>query len=141
MDSLAHPRSVLLPVQGLSSARTGAPWRSVLMVVAGLTLARIAALFLTPLQLYPDEAQYWLWSRTLDWGYYSKPPVIAWLIWSTTHVGGDAVGGEAHAHRALHELRRVVLLAQMAQRKAFAAVLQQAEQRFGALVVAEVAAL
>lgn len=90
MDSLAHPRSVLLPVQGLSSARIGAPWRSVLMVVAGLTLARIAALFLTPLQLYPDEAQYWLWSRTLDWGYYSKPPMIAWAIWATTALGGNA---------------------------------------------------
>ena len=48
------------------------------------------ALFATPLELYPDEAQYWLWSRTLDFGYYSKPPMIAWAIWATTAVGGDA---------------------------------------------------
>lgn len=30
--------------------------------------------------LGPDEAQYWTWSQELDWGYYSKPPGIAWEI-------------------------------------------------------------
>ncbi|MFN3520920.1 MAG: ArnT family glycosyltransferase [Phenylobacterium sp.] len=74
-------------VHGVDSA-----WRGVLLVTAALTFARLAALFATPLQLYPDEAQYWLWSRTLDWGYYSKPPMIAWAIWATTALGGD---GEA----------------------------------------------
>lgn len=39
--------------------------------------------------LDPDEAQYWSWSRLLDWGYYSKPPGIAWQIWSTTHLFGN----------------------------------------------------
>ena len=29
---------------------------------------------------YVDEAYYWGWSRALDWGYYSKPPVIAAMI-------------------------------------------------------------
>lgn len=33
--------------------------------------------------LAPDEAQYWTWSRHLDWGYYSKPPAIAWQIWAS----------------------------------------------------------
>ncbi|MFC3068239.1 ArnT family glycosyltransferase [Phenylobacterium soli] len=56
-------------------------------MTAGLTLARLVALFRTPLELYPDEAQYWLWSRTLDFGYYSKPPMVAWAIWATTHLG------------------------------------------------------
>nr|WP_246429747.1 glycosyltransferase family 39 protein [Prosthecomicrobium pneumaticum] len=27
-----------------------------------------------------DEAQYWDWSRALAFGYYSKPPLIGWLI-------------------------------------------------------------
>ena len=49
-------------------------------------------LFVTPIELYPDEAQYWLWSRALHWGYVSKPPLIAWLIRLTTALGGD---GEA----------------------------------------------
>ncbi|MBT7817560.1 MAG: phospholipid carrier-dependent glycosyltransferase [Polaribacter sp.] len=30
--------------------------------------------------LNPDEAQYWTWSQVLDYGYYSKPPGIAWQI-------------------------------------------------------------
>ena len=64
--------------------------RAALALVAALTLARLVALFQSPLELYPDEAQYWLWSRTLDFGYYSKPPVIAWAIWATTALGGDA---------------------------------------------------
>lgn len=33
------------------------------------------------INLNPDEAQYWTWSRNLDFGFYSKPPGIAWQIW------------------------------------------------------------
>ncbi len=64
-------------------------WRAAIWLVAALTAARLAALFASPLELYPDEAQYWLWSRTLDFGYFSKPPVIAWSVWATTALGGD----------------------------------------------------
>ncbi|WP_059360460.1 ArnT family glycosyltransferase [Parachlamydia acanthamoebae] len=39
--------------------------------------------------LGPDEAQYWTWSQALDWGYYSKPPGIAWQIWSGTQFFGN----------------------------------------------------
>lgn len=65
-------------------------WRFTLVMVCALTIVRLAALFATPLELYPDEAQYWLWSRELAFGYFSKPPMIAWLIWATTQIGGDA---------------------------------------------------
>jgi len=65
-------------------------WRLTLVLVGVLTVLRVVALFATPLELYPDEAQYWLWSRHLDFGYFSKPPMIAWLIWATTRIGGDA---------------------------------------------------
>lgn len=61
-----------------------------LALVGGLTALRLAALFATPLELYPDEAQYWAWSRELAFGYFSKPPMVAWLIRATTAVGGDA---------------------------------------------------
>jgi 4-amino-4-deoxy-L-arabinose transferase-like glycosyltransferase len=57
------------------------------VLLAGL---RLFALFVTPLELGGDEAQYWLWSRTLDLGYFSKPPMIAWVIRLTTSLGGDA---------------------------------------------------
>jgi 4-amino-4-deoxy-L-arabinose transferase-like glycosyltransferase len=33
-----------------------------------------------PLDLAPDEAHYWDWARHLDWSYYSKGPLVAWLI-------------------------------------------------------------
>lgn len=65
-------------------------WRLTLCLVGVLTILRLAALFATPFELYPDEAQYWLWSRSLDFGYFSKPPMIAWLIWATTAIGGDS---------------------------------------------------
>lgn len=55
-------------------------WTTAILLAAGLMLARLVALFRTPLELYPDEAQYWLWSRTPDFGYYSKPPMVAWAI-------------------------------------------------------------
>jgi 4-amino-4-deoxy-L-arabinose transferase-like glycosyltransferase len=66
------------------------PWRAAVVLTATLTLARLVMLFASPLDLYPDEAQYWLWSRSLDLGYFSKPPLIAWTIWATTAIGGDA---------------------------------------------------
>ncbi|MBS0623814.1 MAG: glycosyltransferase family 39 protein [Verrucomicrobia bacterium] len=51
-------------------------------VVMGLIIAAYN------IHLSPDEAQYWMWSQQLDWGYYSKPPAIAWQIWMTTLVFG-----------------------------------------------------
>ena len=36
--------------------------------------------------LTPDEAQYWLWSQNLDFGYFSKPPVVAWAIRLSTEL-------------------------------------------------------
>jgi 4-amino-4-deoxy-L-arabinose transferase-like glycosyltransferase len=69
---------------------THARFRAVALLVLSLTILRLGVLFGSPLDLYPDEAQYWLWSRTLDFGYYSKPPMIAWAIWTTTALGGDA---------------------------------------------------
>lgn len=36
------------------------------------------------LQLHPDEAYYWLWSRNLDIGYFDHSPLVAYFIWFTT---------------------------------------------------------
>jgi 4-amino-4-deoxy-L-arabinose transferase-like glycosyltransferase len=39
-----------------------------------------------------DEAEYWAWSRQLDWSYWSRGPLIAWLIRLTTEsLGGMSV--------------------------------------------------
>jgi 4-amino-4-deoxy-L-arabinose transferase-like glycosyltransferase len=61
-----------------------------LAFVGALTVFRIAGLFAAPAQLYPEEAQYWVWSRHLTFGYFSKPPMIAWLIRATTTLGGNS---------------------------------------------------
>lgn len=78
------------PASARSPGPGGSEMRMAALLAVGLTFVRIAALFRSPLELYPDEAQYWLWSRTLDFGYYSKPPLIAWAIRATTALGGDA---------------------------------------------------
>ena len=54
-----------------------------------ITALRIVALIISPAELGPDEAQYWVWSRTPDFGYFSKPPMIAWVIGLTTSVFGN----------------------------------------------------
>lgn len=41
------------------------------------------------LDLIGDEAYYWEWSRRPDWCYYSKPPMVAWLIGLSTWLLGD----------------------------------------------------
>jgi hypothetical protein len=46
-----------------------------------------------PLGLAGDEAQYWDWSRKLDYNYYSKPPMVAWLIRVSCSMFGDTVLG------------------------------------------------
>ena len=61
-----------------------------LLILAAGTLYRVLALHWSGLNLYVDEAQYWTWAQALDWGYYSKPPVIAALIAATTALFGDS---------------------------------------------------
>ncbi|MCS6865266.1 MAG: glycosyltransferase family 39 protein [Gemmataceae bacterium] len=41
-----------------------------------------------PLDLSPDEAHYWQWSRHWAWSYYSKGPLVAWLIRGSCEVFG-----------------------------------------------------
>ncbi len=65
------------------------PAAAAALVIALLVVIRLVAVIATPLEIGPDEAQYWRWSRTLDFGYYSKPPLIAWIIAASTAVFGD----------------------------------------------------
>jgi 4-amino-4-deoxy-L-arabinose transferase-like glycosyltransferase len=62
------------------------------LIVLAVTAVRITTLAADPIPLSVDEAQYWIWSRTPDFGYFSKPPLIAWIIGATTTYCGD---GEA----------------------------------------------
>ena len=57
------------------------------VLLGGLKLISVST---TGFSLYGDEAQYWLWSKDLDFGYYSKPPLLSWTIWLFTSVFGDS---------------------------------------------------
>src|SRR6266568_5113943 len=61
-----------------------------LAAVATITAARLIWLAVQPAGLYPDEAQYWFWAQHPAFGYYSKPPLVAWLIALTTAAFGDS---------------------------------------------------
>lgn len=66
-------------------------WAALMMII-GAALVRLAYIAcFSPFDLAPDEAHYWDWSRRLDWCYYSKGPLVAWLIRASTLVFGDTV--------------------------------------------------
>lgn len=75
------------------SAPHAKPYQLWLVIfVLALLAARLIANALARTDLVVNEAQYWFWSRELDFGYFSKPPLLAWLIRGTTELCGN---GEA----------------------------------------------
>jgi 4-amino-4-deoxy-L-arabinose transferase-like glycosyltransferase len=65
-------------------------WLSaVLWVVGAVTLLRTALLWFNRTDLFVDESQYWLWGQNFDFGYYSKPPLIGWVIRAVTDLAGS----------------------------------------------------
>ena len=70
---------------GMSAIR----WAIVALIA--LTLYRLW--FVTRLELVPDEAYYWLWSKHLAASYRDKGPAIAWVIALGTWLFGDTVFG------------------------------------------------
>lgn len=75
------------PLPGVSPQRAFALLALVILVVAGWRLGAIAAY---DHGLFVDEAQYVDWARDPAFGYYSKPPVLAWSIAAMTSVCGEA---------------------------------------------------
>ena len=61
----------------------------ILLILIIVTIARIIALVLSPIELSVDEAQYWHWSQNLQMGYFTKPPMIAWIIAFSTNIFGQ----------------------------------------------------
>ena len=53
-----------------------------------ITFVLFRACFVGQLQLVPDEAYYWEWSRHLDWSYYDQGPMLAWVIRAGTWLLG-----------------------------------------------------
>jgi 4-amino-4-deoxy-L-arabinose transferase-like glycosyltransferase len=68
------------------------PMGTFLVLALLIAAGRLVALAFNATDLYMDEAQYWAWSQELALGYFSKPPLIAWIIRGATDLCGD---GEA----------------------------------------------
>jgi len=63
------------------------------LLAFGVLVLRVAFIVLVPVDLAGDEAYYWDWGRRLSWGYFSKPPFIAWLMAWAGWLGGNTVFG------------------------------------------------
>src|SRR5947207_7317897 len=85
--SLTSTQRSAEPGASVGGERAYGTWT--LAAMAAITAARLAWLAWQPAGLYPDEAQYWFWAQHPDFGYYSKPPLVAWLIALTTALFGD----------------------------------------------------
>jgi len=84
--------------------------RTALVIIAALVAVRLIGIMLTPLNLGPDEAQYWRWGQSFEWGYWSKPPLIGWVIGATTSLFGDAEWAVRFAAPLTHGFGAVMIL-------------------------------
>jgi len=78
-------------------------------LVAAVTVVRLAVIAGQPAPLSMDEAQYWIWSRDPVFGYFSKPPLLAWLIAAVTAVCGDGEACVRAASPVLHAATAVTV--------------------------------
>lgn len=83
--------------------------RVALSFTLAVTVVRVLVVYSTPLPLFFDEAQYWVWAQDLALGYYSKPPMIAWAIAATTAVCGDGAGCVRLSAPLFHGVTALVL--------------------------------
>lgn len=68
----------------ISSLLQQKPLVAALIAIACLVMYRVSVLIQQPVPVFFDESYYFFWSLTPDWGYFSKPPMVAWLIGLTT---------------------------------------------------------
>ncbi|MES2914828.1 MAG: glycosyltransferase family 39 protein [Pseudomonadota bacterium] len=112
------PSEATVPI--LSAAEPG---QAGLHSVAALAVAAIVAItgwrlgfaLFDRTELSTDEAQYWAWGQSLAFGYYSKPPLIGWIIRGSTDLLGQSVAAVRLAAPVFHAATALILL-QVARR-------------------------
>ena len=87
----SHDAAAMAAGPGTAGA-TGPSFGLFVVLVALLTVVRLIGLRFSVVDLYFDESQYWAWAQDLAFGYFSKPPLIAWIIAAAEGVCGS---GEA----------------------------------------------
>jgi len=81
--------------EALSSAEASARARALAIGIIAYAFA-LRVVYLGSVELLPEEAYYWNYSRHLDIGYLDHPPMVAWLI----KVGTAAFGQSQFGVRA-----------------------------------------
>jgi 4-amino-4-deoxy-L-arabinose transferase-like glycosyltransferase len=87
-----------------------------LIVVALISAFRIVLLAFSRADLNVDEVQYWLWGQELAFGYYSKPPMIGWVIGLVTEVAGSDAPFWVRVPAVLFHAATAVILGAIAAR-------------------------
>ncbi len=65
-----------------------APHNILIIWLVFITTYRMLTLLQGHMGLFYDEAYYVHWAQDLSWGYYSKPPMVAWFIFVATSIFG-----------------------------------------------------
>jgi dolichol-phosphate mannosyltransferase len=78
--------------QTLSSATGSARTRALAIGIIAYAFA-LRLVYLGSVELLPEEAYYWNYSRHLDIGYLDHPPMVAWLIRAGTAAFGQSQFG------------------------------------------------
>ena len=61
-----------------------------LILISALFIYRVLSLAIVDIPVFYDEAYYYSWSKDLAFGYFSKPPIVAWLIWLTSWLSTES---------------------------------------------------
>lgn len=86
------------------------PWpRRVVAVLLAILVLRLISLWANSTELFFDEAQYWVWGKEPALGYFSKPPVLGWIIGLVTAICGDSEFCVRVASPILHTATAVVI--------------------------------
>jgi 4-amino-4-deoxy-L-arabinose transferase-like glycosyltransferase len=87
-EASAHADNAGAPVPRLEPVHR--PWCvrvALALILLGALLNLVYLFHNCPLDLSEDESHYWMWAQRLDYGYYSKPPGIAFVIWAAQRFG------------------------------------------------------
>lgn len=98
------------PLPGTRPAFADPALRAALAAILALTAFRLVLALLDRTELSTDEAQYWLWGQSLDWGYYSKPPLIGWINRLATELFGQSVWAMRLPSVLMHGATALVIL-------------------------------
>jgi len=79
-----------LNARTIANSHSDRPWALYTFVaLATILIIRLISLYFNNTELFFDEAQYWLWGKEPAFGYFSKPPVLGWIIGVFTAVCGS----------------------------------------------------